>query len=69
MTENETKGGLTIELDGDDIKYLTKRGRSTVTKEIGPIQVKVRCDNRVYPHFVMEDATGNVVDPEVFEDE
>ena len=69
MTENETKGGLTVELDGDDIKHLVKRGRSIVAKEVGPIEVKIKCGNRVYPHFVMENGAGDVVDPEVFENE
>jgi hypothetical protein len=69
MSENETKGGMTVELDGQDIQHLLTRGRSTVTKEVGPIEVKIKCRNRVYPHFVMENGAGDVVDPEVFEDE
>ena len=69
MSDSENKGGLTVELDADDIMHLTVRGTSTVTKEIGPIDVKVRCKNRVYPKFVMETAAGETVETEVFDNE
>lgn len=52
---DENKGGITVTLDGDDIQHLVKHGSSTVTKDIGPIQVKIRCEGKVYPRFVLDE--------------
>jgi len=53
MTDNQ--GGFTVEIDGDDIQHLTMHGSSVVCKEVGPIEVKIRCRSKIYPKFIMQE--------------
>ena len=55
---DETKGGLTVDLDADDLQHLIKHGRSQVTKEIGPLEVNIRCDPKIVHRLDMIDPSG-----------
>ena len=52
---SEPDGRITVKLDGDDIKHLISRGTSTVTKDVGPLSVRIKCRGRVYSKFVLDD--------------
>lgn len=52
---DDTKGGLTVDIDADDLQHLITRGRATVTKEIGPIEVKIRCTPQLVHRIDMVD--------------
>jgi len=60
MTD-DTQGGLTVSIDAQDIQHLMTHGRAIVTKEVGPIQVKIRCDEKMRTAVVVE---GPDKDPE-----
>lgn len=64
MTENETHGGLTVEVDAKDIQQLMTHGTSVVTKEVGPIEVKIRCRNKMRAAVIVD---GRDKDPEEME--
>jgi len=69
MSNEQPNGELQVELDASEIQHLLKRGTSDVVKEVGPIAVRIRCQGRVYPTFVMKNGSGEPIDPEVFSDE
>jgi len=54
----DTRGGITVSIDVDDIQQLMKQGRSMVTKEVGPIQVKIRCDDKMYAKVITQTRDG-----------
>jgi hypothetical protein len=60
MTD-DTQGGLTVSIDAQDIQQLMTHGTSTVTKDIGPIQVKIRCKQKMRTAVI---ASGPDKDPE-----
>lgn len=59
MTD-ETQGGLTVTVDADDIRHLMTHGRSVVTKDVGPIEVKIKCDHKMVTQVVTVDRDGDV---------
>ena len=52
---SEPDGRITVELEGRDIRHLTSKGTSTVTKDVGPLTICVKCNARVYATFEMDD--------------
>lgn len=63
MTD-ETNGSLTVEIDSSDIQHLMTHGTSVVTKDIGPIQVKIACRDKMRAAVI---ASGPDKDPEEME--
>jgi hypothetical protein len=57
MTD-QAKGGLTVEIGRDDIQHLMTHGAAVVTKEVGPIEVKIRCDEKMTAWVVVVDEDG-----------
>jgi len=57
MTD-QNKGGLTVDLDASDLQHLIKNGASVVTKEIGPLEVRIRCNSKVVHRIDLVDSTG-----------
>lgn len=58
MSEIETKGGVTVTLDADDLNHLLTHGRASVQKEIGPLEVKIKTDAKIRHQIVLEDPHG-----------
>ena len=57
-TEVETKGGVTVRLSGEDLTHLLTHGRASVTKDAGPLEIKVQADAKVYHKIVLDDRNG-----------
>jgi len=55
---DETQGGLTVTIDADDIQHLMTHGRAVVTKDVGPIQIKIQCDDKMYAKVVTQSRDG-----------
>lgn len=44
---DDTEGRITVDIDAHDLQHLISHGRATITKEVGPIDVKIRCDPQI----------------------
>lgn len=60
----EDTGGLTVWLDHEDMQHLLTHGTAVVSKEVGPIEVKIKTEQKLRTNIVME---GPNDDPEVVE--
>jgi len=58
MPEVDSQGGVTVHLSADDLNHLLGLGRAAVTKEIGPLQIKIRTDGEVRHQIILDDGQG-----------
>jgi len=58
MTD-DTQGGLTVSIDAQDIQHLMTHGRAVVTKDVGPIEVKIRCDDKMVARVLTVNKEGD----------
>lgn len=66
MTETDREGVIQVELEPSDILHLTHNGTTTINKNVGPINIRIKFGGKVYPVFKMEDKSGKEVDNDVF---
>jgi hypothetical protein len=60
MPEVDSQGGVTVTLSADDLIHLLGAGRATVTKEVGPLQIKIRIDGDVDHKIIVDNGRGDV---------
>lgn len=57
-TEIESQGGVTVRLDAEDLNHLLTHGTATVTKDAGPLEIKIKADGKVRHQVVLDDGHG-----------
>jgi hypothetical protein len=60
MPEVDSQGGVTVTLSADDLINLLGAGRATITKEVGPLQIKIRTDGDVSHKIIVDRGRGDV---------
>jgi len=55
----ETQGGITVRLSADELNHLLTHGRATVTKDAGPLEIKIQTDGKIRTQVVLDDGHGN----------
>jgi len=54
MADVDKKGGVTVALDGDDLQHLLKHGDAAITKDCGPLEIKIRTAGKVRFDIVLD---------------
>jgi hypothetical protein len=57
-TETDAQGGITVRLDAEDLNHLLTHGRATVTKDAGPLEIKIQADGKLHTQVVLDDGHG-----------
>jgi len=54
MVRESPSGEIAVELDRQDVQHLLTHGSATVSKDVGPLTVKVRCQEKLWAKVVVD---------------